>query len=150
LAYILLLFLAAQAFQGERQIRTLALLLAVFGFLVAVFAVIQDAIPNNKFYWLMMPRIPGYMYGPYVNHNHYAGLMETLTPLPLVLALTRSFRGGKRVLLGFAAVFMAATIFLAHSRGGALAFAIQVTLLGVFLLRHQRRIALQLAAVCLL
>ncbi|MGH9668952.1 MAG: O-antigen ligase family protein, partial [Terriglobales bacterium] len=151
-AYAGLLFLAAQAFQGERQSRRLALALAVFGFLVAVFAVIQDAIPNGKFYWLRLPRIPGFMYGPYVNHNHYAGLMEMLTPIPLVLALGRSFHGGKRTLLAFAAIFMGATIFLAHSRGGAVAFALQMAFLGTFFLRQGRRhrTALQLGAVCLL
>jgi O-antigen ligase len=149
-AYAVLLFLAAQTFQNQRQLRIFALTFAVFGFLVAVFAVIQDAIPNGKFYWLRMPRIAGYMYGPYVNHNHYAGLMEMLAPIPLVLALSSSFRGGKRVLLGFAAVFMGTTIFLAHSRGGMLAFAVQMTLLGSFFLgssRH-RRAALQVGAAC--
>jgi O-antigen ligase len=151
-AYVVLLFLAAQVFQSERHIRILALTLAVFGFLVAVFAVIQDAIPNGKVYWLRMPSIPGYMYGPYVNHNHYAGVMEMLAPIPLVLALTPFFRGGQRVLLGFAAVFMGTTIFLAHSRGGMVAFAAQMALLGMFFVRgaRHRRAALQVGAVCML
>ena len=32
----------------------------------------------------------GWIYGPYVNHNHYAGLMEMLVPIPLVLSLTEA------------------------------------------------------------
>lgn len=151
-AYAVLLFLAAQTFHSQRQVRTFALTLSVFGFLVAVFAVLQDAIPNGKFYWLRLPRLPGLMYGPYVNKNHYAGLMEMLTPIALVLALSRFFRGGQRVLLAFAAIFMGATIFLAHSRGGIVAFAAQMGLLGLFFVRssRHRRAALQVGAVCLL
>lgn len=151
-AYVGLLFLAAQVFQGQRAIRIFALSLAAFGFLVAVFAVIQDAIPNGKFYWLREAKISGLMYGPYVNHNHYAGLMELLLPLPLVLALTRCFHGAQRVLLGFAAVFMGTSIFLAHSRAGMAALAAQIALLGIFLAfrsRH-RRAALQVGAAFLL
>ena len=53
-----------------------------------------------KLYWIRTPRFGGWIYGPYVNHNHYAGLMEMLAPIPLIFALTRRARGPRKALRG--------------------------------------------------
>ena len=60
-----------------------------YGFAVAMFALMQGIASNGKLYWLRTPQSGGWIYGPYVNHNHYAGLMEMLTPIPLVISLSR-------------------------------------------------------------
>jgi len=39
---------------------------------------------ERQLYWMRQPRSGGWIYGPYVNHNHYAGLMEMLVPIPLI------------------------------------------------------------------
>ena len=92
-AYGLLCFLAVQCLRRTSQVKMLAIVVPVYGFAVAMFALIQSMSSNNKLYWLRMPRSGGWIYGPYVNHNHYAGLMEMLAPIPLVFALTRNARG---------------------------------------------------------
>ena len=45
---------------------------------------LQGVASNGKLYWLRSLPSDGWIYGPYVNHNHYAGLMEMLMPIPLV------------------------------------------------------------------
>ena len=57
---------------------------------MALFAVLQGMAPNGKLYWIRALEQGGNIYGPYVNHNHYAGLMEMLTPFPLVLEIGRA------------------------------------------------------------
>ena len=83
-------FLAAQTLISGAQARTLALIFSFTERRSPAFALIQGISSNGKLYWIRQPRMGGWIYGPYVNHNHYAGLMEMLVPIPLVLALTRS------------------------------------------------------------
>ena len=48
----------------------------------AFFALAQGLTSNGKFFWVYTPRFHGSIYGSYVNHDHYAGLMEMLVPFP--------------------------------------------------------------------
>jgi O-antigen ligase len=143
-AYGLLCFLAVQCLRRTSQVKTLAIVVPVYGFAVAMFALIQSMSSNSKLYWLRMPRSGGWIYGPYVNHNHYAGLMEMLAPIPLVFALTRNAGGPRRTLAAIAAATMSGTIFLSGSRGGMAAFAVQMAILAGILIsqRKGRRVAL--------
>ena len=148
-AYAMLCFLAGQTLVRSAQARNLALIFAVYGFAIAAFALLQGVSPNGKLYWLRQPRLGGWIYGPYVNHNHYAGLMELLVPIPLVLSLTHLTSSSKeRVAAGIAAAVMAGTIFLSGSRGGMLAIFVELVALAVILIRQRKgmRIALGVAA----
>jgi len=137
-AYGVLSFLAVQCLRRTSQLRTLAWVLSGYGFALAAFALVQGIAGNGKLYWLRAPQSDGWIYGPYVNHNHYAGLMEMLTPIPLVLALIGGLTGRSRALALTAAAVMASTIFLSGSRGGMAAFAVQMILLAVFLFKQRK------------
>jgi len=101
---------------------------------VAAFAVLQGIAPNGKLYWIWQLEQGGSIYGPYVNHNHYAGLMEMLLPFPLVLAATHFTDGKRKLAVAAIAALMAGSIFLSGSRGGMLAFVAQMMVLGVLLI----------------
>ena len=94
----------------------------------------------------------GWIYGPYVNHNHYAGLMELLVPVPLVLSLTRLAEERERIVAGIAAAIMAGTIFLSGSRGGMIAIFVELAVFAIILLRQRTtaRIAISVLAFALL
>lgn len=145
-------FAVQQCLRNDSDLRMFVSAVAVFGFLLALFAIIQDFSSTDKLYWLRPVRFGGWIYGPYVNHNHYAGLMELLTPIPLVLALSPYAQGPKRALLAFAGVVMAGSIFLSGSRGGMVAFLVQTVFFAACLIaqRRGRRPALMLAAFLLL
>ena len=137
-SYAVLCFLASQTLVRGSQARRLALIFSIYGAAVASFALIQGISSNGKLYWLRHPRMGGWIYGPYVNHNHYAGLMEMLIPIPLVLSLTHLASSRARNLAATAAAVMVGTIFLSGSRGGMLAIVTELVILGVFLVQHRR------------
>ena len=137
-AYGLLCFLAVQCLRRTSQVKVLAWVFSVYGFMVALFALMQGIAPNGKLYWLRSLPSGGWIYGPFVNHNHYAGLMEMLTPIPLVISLADNVRDSRRALAAFAAALMASTIFLSGSRGGMAAFGTQMALLAGFLITRRK------------
>ena len=137
-AYGVLCFLSGQTLLRTAQARKLALILCIYGAVLATFALLQGISPNGKLYWLRTPRMGGWIYGPYVNHNHYAGLMEMLLPIPLVLCLTRLAHFKERVAAASAAAIMAGTIFLSGSRGGMLALFGELMLLAIVLIKQRR------------
>lgn len=138
-AYGVLCFLSSQTLVRSAQARKIAVILAVYGFILAAMALLQGIAPNGKLLWIRQPRLGGWIYGPYVNHNHYAGLMELLAPIPLVLALTRLAEDKERIAAGVGAAIMVATIFLSGSRGGMLAIVAEIAVLSIFLLREKKR-----------
>ena len=146
-AYGILCFLAIQVLRRTSQVKALTVMLSVYGFLISSFALLQGLSSNGKLYWLRTPSNGGWIYGPYVNHNHYAGLMELLLPVPLVFSLTRGAHGPRKIMAGITAALMAATIFHSGSRAGMLAFVVQIGLLALFVFRRQsnRKVILALA-----
>jgi O-antigen ligase len=145
-AYGVLLMLASQCQRASA--RTLLKILAAFGFLVALFALVQYLTYDGKIYWFWPSPSS---FGPYANYSHYAGLMEMLTPIPLAMALTDGTKRHQQLIWMVASIVMAATIFICGSRGGMLAFAIQMMFLGgFFIVRRSRRTAWTLFALCLL
>lgn len=137
-AYAVILFLGAQCIRTEADNRHVVLAFVVFGFLVATFAILQGLSRTEDLYWLRRPRTSGSMFGPYVNHNHYAGMMELVAPFAVVLAASDRLAGARRMLVAFAAVIMSASIFLSGSRGGMLSFALQLIFLTAVLLPASR------------
>jgi O-antigen ligase len=137
-AYGLLCFLVVQCLRKTSQINFLALAASAYGLGLAVFAIFQSVSSNGKLYWFVTPSSGGWIYGPYVNHNHYAGLMEMLIPIPLVASLTYLVQKQRKMFALGAAAVMASTIFLSGSRGGMIAFLVQITILGIFLVRRKK------------
>jgi O-antigen ligase len=143
--YGLLCFLAVQGLSSGKEIGKLAAVISAYGFLLSLFALVHSLSSNGKLYWLRTPRSGGWIYGPYVNHNHYAGLMELLVPIPLVLCLSRRVRRGSKVFFGAAALLMASTIFLSGSRGGMVAFLVQFFGLALYVGTRRRSPKLAIA-----
>ncbi len=136
-AYGMLVFVVTQTLRRFSHFELMTKLFTGYGALVAAFAVLQGLAPNGKLYWIWTPEQGGSIYGPYVNHNHYAGLMEMLTPFPLVLAASRFTDGNRKIVVAGIAALMAASIFLSGSRGGMAAFVAQIVVLGVLLVRKR-------------
>jgi O-antigen ligase len=137
-AYGMLAFVATQTLRRSSQFELMAKMFTAYGVVVAAFAILQGLAPNGKLYWIWSLEQGGSPYGPYVNHNHFAGLMEMLTPFPLVLAATHFTSGNRKIAAAGIAALMAASIFLSGSRGGMAAFVAQMVVLGVLLVRKRQ------------
>jgi O-antigen ligase len=138
-AYGIVLLVTMECVRTKESRKRFALLLTVFGAFYAFFAVIQDLTSNGKIFWLRTVRFHGVIFGTYVNRDHYAGLMEMLLPIPLTLSMSHLLRGERRILAAFCGVLMAGTIFLCGSRGGMIAFMLEMVLLAILTFRESRR-----------
>jgi O-antigen ligase len=137
-AYGMIAFVVTQSLRRSSQFEDLAKVVTGYGAVVAALAVLQGIAPNGKLLWIWPSAQGGWIYGSYVNHNHYAGLMELLTPFPIVLAVTRFTDGNRRFIVAGIAALMAGSIFLSGSRGGMLGFCGEIILLAVLLLRSRQ------------
>jgi O-antigen ligase len=149
-AYGMMFFLVTQCFWQTALAKGFGIFFSIYGFFVALFAIAQEFTSNGKIYWVVPNKNLGWFYGPYVNHSHYAGLMEMLVPIPLVIAMANLFGRPIRLLFAFSALLMGGTIFLSQSLGGMLAFTVEIGLLVVFLAkRRSRGRLLLLGALCI-
>jgi O-antigen ligase len=136
-AYLVVLFLAAQAFRGRKDLHKLAWFLMAFGFAVSLLAIIQHFTSPSEIYWMSDLKVEGDPYGPYVNRNHFAGFVELTVPTGLALL---AFRGVKRDLFPLATLLTIVPIsalILSASRGGIIGFGLEILVL-VLLARSRK------------
>jgi O-antigen ligase len=152
LSYAILIFITVEILSDSSSAESLVWAFTLFGFALALFAVIQDLTSNGKIYWLRTLHNGGAIFGPYVNRDHYAGLMEMLAPIPIVLSMSSLISGGKRGVVALAGVVMAGSIVLSQSRAGTAAFLGEMVLLQAVLLgrRKNGRITATLVGFCLM
>jgi O-antigen ligase len=139
LIFLFVCFLiAANFFANRKRLSRLGHFLVIYGLAMALFALIQYFTWNGRFYWLR-PTEATSPFGPFANHNHFAGYMELLIPLPVALIITRAVRPELRVLCGFAAAMMGIAAVLSLSRGGIISIAAGMMFLVLMSLRLPRR-----------
>ena len=150
-AYLLVIFLASQAFQTPRQWGNFTWFLVWFGFAVAVFGILQDLTFNGKLYWFR-EFSGGVPYGPYVNRNHFAGFMELVIPAGLATLAVRGVRRQQIPLIAFCTALSVGALVLCASRAGVVAFGCGlVILILLLLLRHgEKRYLFTFAVVLVL
>ncbi len=129
--YGLFAFVTVQSLRNSDVAKLLAICISAFGLLISVFALVQYFASNGDIYWVVPVSQGTAVFGPYVNHNHYAGLMELLVPFPLVFALQDTVSFPKRIFFGLSAVIMGVSLFYCRSRGGIIAFLCQIMLLAL-------------------
>ena len=132
-SYVILLFLLAQSFRTPRQWRIFAWFLVLFGFTVALFGVLQDLTRDGKIYWVKELRYGGNIFGPYVNRNHFAGLMELLIPIGLAMLAVPGVRRQQMPLMALLAAIPVGAMLMSGSRGGIVGFACELALLIILL-----------------
>jgi O-antigen ligase len=115
---LLIYFAATLAFtDSPNRLRLLVRAITIFGFLLAIFGLIQFFTSPSKIYWVREPpqSIP---FGPFINRHHFAGYMEMTLALPLGLLFSGAVEGDKRLLYLFAAGLMGVALIMTGSRGG--------------------------------
>jgi O-antigen ligase len=110
----------------------------VFGFSLAIFAIVQKAAWSNGIFWFRELTLGGSPFGPYVNRNHFAGLIGMLIPLGLGLAIIQQEKV-KKLLFGFMTVIMGVSLFFSLSRGGITSFFAGMSLFAVLMLLQRSR-----------
>lgn len=136
---LILFFLARQLLWEGRKgpWQNFGLTIAIYAFSLSLFAIFQFFSSGGLIYWVV--RTTGWTFGPYVNHNHYAGLMEMLIPIALAFVLSRQEGYPARVMLWFAVAVPIASVLLSGSRGGLVSLLAEIAILGAILVRHAPR-----------
>jgi len=129
LASLLVYFAAALVFiDSPARLRFIVRLVTIFGFLLAVFSLMQHFANPDQIYWLRTP-YQGHPFGPFINEHHFATCMELTLALPLGLLFAGAIEREQRVLYLFAIVLMALALVVTGSRGGILSLAVEVLFL---------------------
>lgn len=114
-------------------------------------------LPHDKLLWIRQLNHGGSPVGPYVNRNHYAGLMEMIFPLILSMFLAfrpiltkislkrriNDFFNQKRVnnhfLYGTSAILIATSILLSLSRGGIISLTLSMSFFATLVIVKARQ-----------
>ena len=138
-SFLTVFAISAISFSERDKLQETLKALSIFGFILAIFAIVQKATWNssNGIYWFRELSHGGSPFGPFVNRNHFAGLMGMLIPLGLGLSFTRK-KKEKKILFGFMTVIMAVSLFFSLSRGGIISFFAGLALFTLLMLLHDR------------
>ncbi|HXH49114.1 MAG TPA: O-antigen ligase family protein [Terriglobia bacterium] len=133
---LIIFFIAGQVFSVAPKYawRQLGLAVTLYTFALGLFAILQFFSSNNLIYWSV--KSDGWTFGPYVNHNDYAGLMEMLVPVSAAHVLSRPHTDPRRLLLALSLAVPAASALLSGSRGGFVCLLVEALVLGWVLWRH--------------
>ena len=131
---LIVFVLTGQLFhQGSRTVmRRLGLAVAVFTSALSLFAILQSLSRTSLIYWSV--KSPGETFGPYVNRNHYAGLMEMLIPLTASYAFSRVGSHIPSWMRASAVLLPIASVLLSGSRGGLVALGVETALVAILFL----------------
>ena len=124
----LFFFLAAQLWHGAaaKAWRWFGFLATALGFLVGLFGILQFFSSQGLIYWTV--KAEGWTFGPYVNHSHFAGLLEMLIPVSAGFLLSRPRNRPGRGLLMFSLAVTLASFLLSGSKGGMLSLLAGVSI----------------------
>ena len=124
--------ISANHFTSERNLIFLINFLSVFGVILSILSIIQYLTKESVFF-LTDPglALSPWLSGPFVNHNHFAGFVELIIPLPLALVLF-DLAGRARGIYIFASSVMAIAAILTASRGGIISIASSLSAMAVF------------------
>ena len=128
-ASLLIYFAATLAFtDSPRRLRILVRNVTIFGFMLALFGLIQNFTSPTKIYWIREQPMST-PFGPFVNRHHFAGYMELALALPLGLLFSGGVERDKRLLYWFAVAIMGIALIMTNSRGGIISLVAEVCFL---------------------
>ncbi len=104
----------------------------------------------RSIYWTYTPLIDTAVFGPYVNHNNYAGLMEMLVPISVVYLLSRHSNLLLRLLMWGGVIIVIVSVWMSGSRAGAVVLLIEgLVLTGILIWQRPRGVSPLLFVVLL-
>jgi O-antigen ligase len=149
-ALLALFFLCVQSHRTRSHWRTFVWFLLSLGFAVSLFAILQHFTFNGKLYWVRELQYGGIPFGPYVNRNHFAGLMELLIPPGLAIQILGAERRDQLPLITLFSLLPIGALFLSASRGGIIGFIAEVCFLAVLIAARRREKSVLAASAAVL
>lgn len=115
---LLLFFASLLTFiDSAKRLRKIVLMITIFGFVFAFFAIIQSVLSPNKIYGIYEVDYAT-PFGSFVNRHNFAAYMEMTLCLPLGLMFVGAIGKDRRLLYITAIALMGVALLLSGSRGG--------------------------------
>src|SRR5580704_15001804 len=150
LALLALFFLCVQSYRTRSHWRNFVWFLLSLGFAVSLFGILQHFTFNGKLYWVRELQFGGIPFGPYVNRNHFAGLMELLIPPGLAIQILGGERRDQLPLVTLFTLLPIGALFLSASRGGIMSFVAEMAFLTILIVARRREKKVFVAAAPIL
>jgi O-antigen ligase len=139
IAGLIVYFAAALAFiDSPRRLRLVARLVIVFGFLLAVYGLMQHFVNPRTIFFVREPP-QAEPFGPYINRHHFAGYMELVLAMPLGLLFAGAVERERMLLYAFASAIMAIALVMTNSRGGMVSMVCEIMFLAAVAATVRRR-----------
>ncbi|MBS1791860.1 MAG: O-antigen ligase family protein [Acidobacteria bacterium] len=124
LVLIFAFLIFANFFTSSKRLLWFRNFLILLGLGLSIFGLIQKFTWNGKYYWVIQPSTPTPSpFGSFVNHNHFAGFVEMIVPIPVAMIVVRVVQKEIAIFYGFAAGMMGLAIVVSLSRWGMVSFA---------------------------
>src|SRR5579862_1499459 len=149
-ALVSLFFLCVQSYRTRAHWHAFVWFLLVLGFAVSLFGILQHFTFNGKLYWVRELRYGGVPFGPYVNRNHFAGLMELLIPPGIAIQIFGAERRDQLPLVTLFTLLPIGAVFLAASRGGIISLIAEVGFLTILIVARRREKKVLVAAALII
>jgi O-antigen ligase/Tfp pilus assembly protein PilF len=155
--YVILYVLAVQLLSKKDLLRKCVFTITIFGSMLAFSSILQLYLTEDMALWIRHVPDNARIIGPYICHNHYAGLMEMIFPVVLALflfhkprtddsnvfsAIVEIFKQEKaniHILIGTGALLIVTSIFISLSRGAMISTSIGLVLF--WMLSHKKKAA---------
>ena len=153
ITYGILFFVTQQLYLSapSKVWRLTGIAVVSYMFGMALFAVVQYFASPGLLYGRLAES--NSVFGPYVNHGNYAGLMEMLIPIALAFTIALRWKHPAKLFVLFLIFMSVVSVFLSGSRAGLVSLACEFGIVAVVLIRsrsNQRQLVLTgMVAVCL-
>ncbi|HOX02842.1 MAG TPA: O-antigen ligase family protein [Candidatus Paceibacterota bacterium] len=136
LVYGLIFLTVLQRLHRQESVRSILMALVFLGLALALYALFQYVTQSPRVWHLVKPeQYLGRGSGTYICPNHLAGFLEMTLPLALGLVFLGRVSVVTRILVGYAALVMAAGLGVTVSRGGWLAMGLALLVFALVLTR---------------
>ncbi len=153
--YAMFYVLTVQLLRKKTTLQATVFTIVIFGGLLAFSSILQFYLTKDMALWFRYCPANSIVMGPYVNHNHYAGLMELIFPIVLGLFLFYRPRIGTKslirgigeilsqekanihILIGASALLIIVSIFVSLSRGAMISTCLALIIFTFFLMQRK-------------
>jgi O-antigen ligase len=136
IAYLMLCFLAAQAFRTKGSRNNLLWFLVCLVFVCSVFSIVQALTFDGRLYWSIPLPAGAEPFGPFVNRDHFAGFIELTAPMGLALIFEGAYRKDKKGLIYLFTLLPIGALALSASRGGIVGFMVALAIVATLSYRE--------------
>jgi O-antigen ligase len=137
LVYAFLFFAIINNLHRQESVNLVGYTMLFVGMGIAFYAGYQFFSGNSHVWHFENDAYKGRGTGTYINANHLAGFLELLLPLGIAYTIVGRMKPVVRILIGYAALVIAAGIGVTLSRGGWIATGLALTGFFVILLFHR-------------